>query len=1228
MKFFAKVPARRLLPPATIDFHSLFRADSRALLLLLVLAVFFPFCSYTQISSGRLTGTVTDHSGGIIQGVKVRLTNASTGVVTTVNSTATGTYVFEAQNPGLYTLEASAKGYKTFRVDGVQIHVQQDATIDIVLELGTVLQEVRVTAAAPLLQAQDAALGQIVGTEAMNDMPLNGRDWASLAELAAGVNTVSGGNTTTTAYFTSDGINYHQNDYRLNGIDNNVEIYADSQITTNASITPPPDAIQEFKLQNADYSAEFGHSTSAVINAVTKSGGNEVHGDLWEYLRNEDLDANDYFSKQSGKPRAEYRENQYGGTFGGPVWLPWIYNGRNRTFFFFDAQGTKTIQPSNVYSTVPTNLMVSSGYSNLEDLITDNSGTRTDALNRTFPLGTVFDPATTRTVAAHAFDPYSGLTNPSGSAIQVRDPFHTGGSIVGITNFTSMASQLNQLPTGRLDSNAIKLLGVYPAQNIAGFASNYFQSARTDNTIYQTDLRLDEALGPKDTLFGVWSWAHYKLFTPGSLPGIGDGQSSSNGTKDSPHWALTFGYTHLFTSTLTNELHAGYLHNVDNALPQEGDTYGIPGQFGIQGVPQLSGNGGLPAIDIGGLSNIGVASYIPTIRTITTLELADNLTKVHLSQTWKAGYQIDDIDAPITQPPYGKGFFNYSGQFSSFAAKSSGLTGIADLLLVPALSSVNGTNFEGGVTQFSGSNYSAVDDHRYYMGAYFQDDWKLTPRLTVNLGLRWDLTTPYLERNGRQANFVPANGNGPAGVYYLPDQTCNTPRSASFNNLATKDGISIACISGLRLGDANYDNFAPRIGAAYRVLTNFVIRGGFGISYGNLDSIGFGGTLGQNYPFLYTINATAANSVTPYTLPNGQTATMENALATINLQDATQLNPATGVALAGRQFQFSMPYIETWNATVQYQLGNSNSFQIGYVGSAGRHLDAPSSVNSASQIVAPGASIYSYIPFPDFGPNSEVESTKATSRYNSLQTVFTRQMSRGLYVLANYTYAKCLTDQMVFGGTLPLYRAEWLPGFGIGRDYRLCATDATHVIHVSGTWELPVGPGRMLLPHANGFENELLGGWAFNYIFTHETGQPVNVTCPVPTTAFFGCNADLVPGVDKYAGPHNQLQWLNPAAFVNPPVAGSSDMTFDVLGSAGMQARGPVFNNLDASLFKNFSIREDLRLQFRAESFNVSNTPQFSNPGSLNFQNLTGFSKITSERGASRKVQFSLKLYY
>jgi hypothetical protein len=1006
---------------------------------------------------------VADSSGARVAGALVTLTNANTGVAVNVPSTSTGIYFFGGVVAGTYSLQVTQKGFRTFKANGIQIHVQQTDNLDVHLQVGVQNENVTVTTSAALLQTEDATLGQTVTGEAVDDLPLDGRDWTSLAMISAGVTTIWQGNASN-QQFVVNGIIFSQNDYRLNGIDNNQEVYS-----ANPSIVPPPDAIQEFKLQSGDFSAEFGHSTGGIVNATIKSGGNQVHGDLFEYVENNDFNANDYFSKQAGLPIAGYHQNQFGGTVGGPVFIPKLYNGRKKTFFFFDYQGTRLHTASTSFSTVPTALQASSGFTNLSDLITYSNSAQTtpqqDALGRTFLLGTVFDPATTRTVAANSVDPVSGLQNTSSSAVSVRDPFYTGGSVAGISDFTTLASQLNRIPAGRLDQNAVKLLGLYPAPTSAGISNNYFQNPVYTATTNQYDIRIDEDLGAKDALFGIFSRWNRAQNSPNNLPGYAVGQNWT-GYSPSRHYTVSAGYTHTFTPTLLNEFHFGFNHNIDNSISFDSNIMGIPEQFGIQGIPQVPGNGGLPSISIGTLTGLGMPCCFPTIQTVLTTELSDKVTKIHGSHVFKAGYQIDILNSYIVQPPYGQGQFTYSGQFTTIPDIGDNETGIADLLIAPEASTVRGVANVGGASSYFGSNYANVNSRRSYSGAYFQDDWKVSPILTLNLGLRWDLTTPYRSGDGRQANFIGSNGgNGVGGTYYMPTSTCKTPVSPSFSTLLLLDAINVAC-TGNDTGTAPHTNFAPRVGFAYHFLPRVVVSGGYGIAYGALGNIGFGETLGANYPFAFNVTANAPDGSTPLTLSNGQTATMENTFSVISLTNpaGAQVN---GIPLWSRQWHYQTPYTETMNLALQFELDHSDALKVGYVGTLGRHLDVLGVGNAPSAIEPPGADIYSYIPDPDFAPNATYQTTNGASAYNSLQASYTRQLSAGLAVVANYTYSKCFSDQATQGSRVVGYRAEWLPGFGIKGDYALCDSDATNVFHLSGEYQLPLGRDRKFLANAN-----------------------------------------------------------------------------------------------------------------------------------------------------------------
>jgi Carboxypeptidase regulatory-like domain len=1202
-----------------------------------------------QIDTGSITGTAQDPSGAVIPNANITLTNDATAVKSATRSTATGTYFFGNLLPGSYTIAGQASGFDEYTVRGIQVHVQQVLTVDLRFATGNVKQNITVTAAAPLLQTENAALGQTVTTETVNNLPLATRDWGSLAQLSAGVTTAPAGQPTAdsgsseSAYFSVNGGNIWQNDFRLDGINDNIEFYGGNYTGTNAAIVPPPDAIEEFKVQNGDFNAEFGHSTGGVINAAIKSGTNRMHGDLWEYLRNDALNANYYFNNTNGvaKPVPEYRQNLFGGTVGGPVLIPHLYDGRNKTFFFFDYQGGRYVLPEPAGGqTVPTLGMVNSGFTNLQDNISGNSGSATDALGRTFPHGTILDPATTRALPASGIDPVTGLTGTAGS--YVRDPFYNctaGGcpSFAGnnTTNFATSAQEarLNIIPTARLDPNAVALLGVYPAPTSSGLINNFANYVPKETHSTDTyDIRIDENIGEKNILFGVFDRSLYTTVVPSNLPRIAVGETG--GRNDNlPAYAWAVGYTRIITPTLSNEMHAGMVHSDKTQKSFFGDTMGIPAQFGIQGVPQVANNGGLPPITINGLTHLGVGNFTPTLQYVYSIEGEDAVTKVYRNHAFKMGFQIDDLEGDISQPPQGRGDFNFNGQYTDIPNKNSSLNGIGDLLLTPAPSTVGGVNDVGGMSSFSGSNIAATDDHRWYWGAFFQDDWKITPSLTLNLGLRWDYFTPYAETSGRQANFIPVGGNGSTGTYYMSNQGCQTPRSTAFNTLLTTSGITLDCISNQTLGEAQKANFAPRIGFAYRALPTLVVRGGFGTAYGALGNLGYGGTLGTNYPFVYTTTVPSPDSQHPILLSNGQPATMEQSFTTLNFSDPT-VNSGQGLNLYGRQYNFQTPYIQTENLTVQDQFTNHDSVAVGFVGTQGRHLDNLGYNNSNTQILPPGVNPQTSIPFPSFARNSTYETTNGVSSYNSLQATYEHQTSIGLYLLANYTWSKCLSDQHTQAEQNQSYRAEWLPGFGIQKDYALCDTDATNLVHVASTYNLPFGRGRTWMGNTNRAVDAIFGGWIVSGIYTHESGQPFTVTCPVATTSDFGCFANLVSGQSLYAGPHNPTQWLNPAAFAEPPAAtavGQSD--YSPLGGGQEQARGPNFSNLDSAVLKDFTVSETTRFQFRAEAFNTTNTPPFAQPtGQLNFTTAK-FSNISSTKNSNgnfgaRTLQLALKFFY
>jgi len=1293
-------------------------------LVVTLLALCLPGRLAAQLDRGEVTGTVEDPSGAVVQKASIALINNDTGAQTTTKSTATGTYVFDGVLPGNYTVEAEAPGFQKYVVHGAIVQVQQVITVDIHLATGNVQQSVTVTAAAPLLEAENAQVGQSISNLTVNDMPLVTRDWGALAQMSAGVNTDAtgtgaGGNGTadagssSSAYFRVNGVDEWQNDFRLNGINDNIEFYGGNYTGTNAAIVPPPDAIQEFTLQSGDFNAEFGHSTGGVINASLKSGTNGVHGDLWEYVRNNDLNANYFFNRTcsgstcTANPIPSYHQNLFGFTAGGPVLIPHFVNGRNRLFWFTDYQGGRYVLPEpDGNLTVPSAGMVSSNFTNLQDNITYNTsstcsasvttGCHTDALGRVFSNGTILDPASTRLLPGSGVDPVTGLTGTPNS--YVGDPFYNCTAAGGCTSFTGVTrtdftqdaggvllSALNVIPTSRQDPNAVKILGLYPKATASGLVNDFQGYVPIEDKNTNTyDIRIDADISPKNILFGVYDRSYLTADVPSYFPGVGAGDSG--GRVDSlPAWAWAVGYTRILTPTLTNQFHVGMVHSDKLQVSVWGNDYGgsacsgtvnpgpgtcnIPLEYGIQGVPQAAGNGGLPVISIGSqLRALGVGNYSPTLQYVWSLEYVDGVTKLWRNHAFKTGIQVDDLEGNISQPPQGRGDMSFNGQYTDISNKSSGLNGISDLLLTPInyeYGAGNGVNLVGGQNGFSASNLPVTDDHRWYIGAYFQDDWKVDPKLTLNLGVRWDLFTPYTETRGFQSNFVPAGGNGLTANFSIPNGTCSTPRATVFNTVAALSNINIVCSGNAALGNAQKTNFAPRVGFAYKLRPTLVVRGGFGTAYGALGNLGYGGTLGLNYPFGYTQTVPSPDSNHPLLAGTSNApATLENTFNNYNFASPTTLQSPTpytttpvscstlplstcvggqyigsdylGATLNGRQPNYQTPMIQTENFTVEDQFTSHDALQAGYVATQGRHLDILGASNSNSIILPPGQNTQLYIPYPYMARNGTYETTNANTSYNSLQITYQHQMSLGLTVLANYTLSRCTGDQHApqnseFNAG---YRAQWLAGFGLQGDYGLCDADATDLWHAAATYSLPFGRGKQFGGSIDKAADLIVGGWEINGFYTFQSGQPLTVTCPTATTADFGCSANVVAGQSVYAGPHNFTQWLSPSAFAQPPTATQvGQVDYSPLGTSGIQqVRGPHFNNLDSSMLKNFNFTEMTILQFRAEFFNTTNTPPFAQPGSLNFQ-AGGFSNISATKNSNgnngaRTIQLALKLSF
>jgi hypothetical protein len=1197
---------------------------------LVLLGMILPCRIFGQVDTGAISGTIKDTSGGAVARAKVTLTNEGTGVSTTTTSSSIGEYVFSPVKIGRYSLSAEFSGFQKVQQNNVTVDVQQKVLVDIALPPGQIQEVVVVNAAPPTLQTQDASVGQVIEERSVNALPLNGRNFTFLAQLSAGV-TQDQQDTRglgASGSFAANGLRPAQNNYLLDGLDNNANL-VDFLNGTAYAVRPPVDAIQEFKVETNNYSAETGRSAGAVLNATIKSGSNQFHGNMWEFIRNDKLDAANFFENAGGIPKGEYRQNQFGFTFGGPI-------RKDKTFFFMDYEGTRIRQAVPSTNTVPTALERSSGYTNLSELLTQG-GTRTDVLGRSFALGQVFDPSTTRAVTCGVADPVTGDTAPctgvpAGTQLGfVREPFPG-----------------NMIPANRLDANAIKLLNLYPAPSVSGLFNNYAANPVLRNNADQFDVRVDHNFSQNDSIFGRVSYVDNPTFIPGPFSGIADGGSFSSGNQEARSVNSVVSETHVFSSTLVNEARAGYNRISSSRLQPNANVPGIPAQFGIPGIPQGNSNGGLGSIFIAGLTTLGSNQYLPSIELSTTSQFTDNLTKAAGRHTFKVGFQFQRLGFNILQPASGRGTWSFSGVYTEVPSTVSGTapsasggnTGLAQMLLTPIPGTVPGSaNLVGGADSINASNIATTSmKHNYYAG-YFQDDVKVTSKLTVNLGLRYEYFGQLIENYGAQSNFLPSATVGGVSTFLMTKKRCNTPFSPDFKAAAAAESINIVCSGQPGLGVSQKLNFAPRVGFAYQVTPKLVLRGGYGIFYGGFENSAL--LTYNDFPFQFNLNYPNLTPNAPITFANGSIGTLSTGLTAIPLTSAAA-EPG-GVGLIGEDYHNKTPYTQGYNLTTQYQLTKNDTVQIGYVGNTVRHLAVYVNPNTPRELLPLGLNALAYSPYPDFS-GATYTNFAGNSHYNGLQTNYERRFNAGLNVLANFTWSNCLTNAIdVLNATsITAYRAPFLPGFGIHRDYGRCDFDVNKVFHLSGSYALPVGKGKRFMHDSGRMVDALIGGWETNWILTLQDGQPGTVPCATPTTSGFGCYALMVPGQDPYAGPHNVHQWLNPAAFTTPPVAVTVGQTdYAPLGGGPSQFRGPGFHRLDFSLFKQFAATERFRLEFRSEFFNLTNHPNFSNPGlsgngvvaapgSLDYTS-GSFGKITSTRDGQndqREIQFALKLYF
>lgn len=1225
--------------------------------------------AWAQIDTGTLLGTVSDSSGARIAHAVVTITNEDSGLTLMQNAKDDGTYLFTALKIGDYTLSATAPGFERVERLHITVAIQAQVELPLTLKIGRADSVVTINADQVALQTQEASVGQVVSEREINSLPLNGRNYTLLAQLSPGTSTTvfdSGHGELQSGTFTANGMVTVFNNYMLDGITNN-NMTADFGNGNSFTLKPPPDGLAEFKVETANYSAEYGRSGGAVINAVTKSGQNSFFGDIWEYNRNAYFDAEDYFLKQAGQRRPKYNRNQFGGSIGGPLSIPHLYSGHDRTFFFADYEGTRIVQGQAYTSAVPTALEQSSNFTNYSDLFTYQTGTQTDILGRITKIGQVFDPATTRYLAKGAVDPVTGLPNTSTSASggYVREPF------VG-----------NIIPAARISPVSASLLALFPLPNAGNgnIVNNYVSSPVLRSTGDTVDARIDENFSGKDQFFTRGSYGQIPRYLPAPCPTLANcGTSATVGNETDDIFGAAVGETHIFSPRVVNEVRVGYNRIHMNRLEPGGAQGGLNGQYGVPGIPDGAGNGGIAQIKISGLSELGSHNNIPLNEIGAETQYNENVSLQLGHHSIRLGASYERIKNALYSAQYPHGYFGFSGTYTDNPSGNTASTGIAQFAIEPIPSTVaascvpitNGTvatgspcqsyNYVGGSNQIQGSPLSQQDYRRPYFGTYVTDTWKMTSTLTTTLGLRWEYFQTGTDHHGQAANFVPgfASSDG-ISKYLIDDRSKNVPLSPSFVALMQQEGIVLSYSSNHQLENVPEKNFSPRVGFAWNFHPTSVLRGGYGLFYAGIYARGDGYNPGDDYPFTFAVNITSGNQ-------GGLASDFANAIGPLDKGlTGVPLTPAAAqgyqISPRGIQYNTHIPYVQAINLSLQQQLGGSQYIQIAYVGTESRHIESNITSNQTDLLLPTNFSVSPVSPSPncnDAGlfhdsnpgnPNPTVQDAhvyydqypclaqknyymwlEGSNNYNSLQAEYEKLYSNGTSLIFNYTWEKLLgyaSDSNLFNSLG--YRAPEVPGFGMKGEYGNADFASTNIIHSGGMWKLPFGFGRRFGNH-KGLADSLAGGWNMTGIFTYQAGQPLTVNCVSSHANSTGCYA-LINQAIPYNASHSVPHWLNGAAFSDPTtsVTTPEDTDFRALGASPAQVYGPTFHRGDLGVQKVFNLPGENEFEFRAEAFNITNTPNFGQPGTLTYTS-TAFSSITSTRDApndARELQFALKYIF
>jgi len=1074
---------------------------TRTIVIFLLVLLLVP-AAISQVITGDVLGTVTDSTGAIVPGATVTIKNVGTGISRTATTESNGEYTFNLLQPGNYTLSVVVQGFKPVNVKDFPLTSASRIRQDVQLQVGNANETVDVTGEAPLLQTDSSAVGSTINDRTTDLVPLNGRNITNLVTVQPGVTEgmpsgISAGarpdDRRQTSSVSANGQREYLNAGLLDGIDNTERYYGLN------GIKPSVDAIQEVNVQTNSFSADIGRSGGAAVSIVTKSGTNNFHGSLYEFFRNTVLNAKDYFTPV-GTPKAQWNQNQYGGSIGGPIW-------KNKAFFFFDVEQLRIVEGiSSPLQLVPTNA----------------------------------DRA------------------------------------------------LVEAAPASVEKNVFLL---YPAPNVG--TNEYFSNPAKRQTVTTLDSKADYHFNSNNSIFGRYSYNPTTSFFPGFFPAAegvqpaGAGFISNGffpGTNETTAQGAQINYTHIFTPTLLMNLRVGFLRlNIDSNTINNGlnasSKLGIP-NANLPGQPGSSGLTGVHFLD--GYADLGDQIAYPIVNINNTYQLNGDVSWTKGKHDFKFGAAV--LDRQV----------NYEQQFAP--------TGW--MFYLDPVAMVLGNPFmpaNGQLPVFVNRQNAYGKEYlrSWEPSFYAKDDWRVTPWLTFNLGVRYDIFTAFSDANNRLSNFdlntlqIVVGGTGGVNTYY--------------------------------------GNVAPRFGFAAQLPGNTVLRGGFGMTYypgdyANAISL-------YNPPYNTPINC---SPLAPPFVPGGCPAgtgslSLGPPVAPPYVDPSIIYDPgAGGLTLNSKPSNFRAAYLEQYNLVMQKEFGN-NVISVGYVGSLGRHQpmsggqdeDLPyPSANGTYTLVDGAMPVY----YPQLAGVSQITlySNSRTSSYNSLQATFQHRYSHGLQLNANYTWAHGLNDWSGFESSgAP---AQWRGNSAY--DYGNSDLDVRQRFAMTFSWDVPWGKS------LHGVEGAMLAHWGFSSSSYFQTGLPFTVVSGQKPTNAYGnesIKVNVVPGVSPYIdnkGPVNG--WLNINAFgqAYDPSSPTAQTSFTLGDERTNQYYGPGAARFDLAAYKNFPIKEAMSMQFRAECYNLSNTPTFSQP--VNDITQQNFGRITSTAYGSipRVFQFALKFLF